>query len=557
MAVVQISRIQIRRGSEQGVLQGNEPVVRLASGELAWAITDRKLFIGGGSEEEGAVREENVEILTQYSNIFEVVPYVYKNDTEALPRNLQDRLDDRLNAKSYNIIAGGQDLSSNINFAIEKVYKNSLGAISESPDLREVIEFSPGIYIITDPIKIYSYTKIVGAGQGRTIFRYQPTDPTRPAFIFVDDLGAESLSTQQLPTDPTSNTNQCRYVSLNNFTLEVKSSEAPALDLYCVKNSEFKNIDIVGEWVDGSSGSNSLGIKFKTKSLLINCDNNVFENVLIEKFKIGVDSIGPISNNKFSNCKFHRLNFGIGFGYNQVDGPRYNIIENSTFERINQQGIKVWQGFGNVSTKNKFILVGNGGLGIDQPQFGQIEYDTSNNLSLNDYFDRHGALIQNALPYVSEVTGHAFYQNNFTYTLPISYSADISKKELFRLPLPTSNTPLVGPTSCVIEIEYLYQSIGNMNYNRIRKGKLTALFYPQNTGSINKVNLIDDYDYLGKGLDTPEASIEDEFLEFEAVVELKNNIWQLRILYKYNVTPLLGDDLEEQGIITYVYRFLS
>jgi hypothetical protein len=217
MAVVQISRIQIRRGSEEGVLSGPDPIVKLASGELAWAITDRKLFIGGGLPEEGAPFEENVEILTQYSNIFEVVPYVYKNDTDARPRNLQDRLDDRLNSKSYNIIAGGQDLSSNINFAIEKIYKNSLGTNSEDPSLRETLEFSPGIYVITDPIYIYSYTRIIGAGPGRTIFRYQPTDPTRPAFIFVDDQGAENLATQNLPTVPTSNTNQCRYVSLQNF----------------------------------------------------------------------------------------------------------------------------------------------------------------------------------------------------------------------------------------------------------------------------------------------------------------------------------------------------
>ena len=555
MAVVQISRIQIRRGSEQGVLAGNEPIVRLASGELAWAITDRKLYIGGGSEEEGAPKEENVEILTQYSNIFEVVPYVYKNDTDARPRNLQDRLDDRLNAKSYNIIAGGQDLSNNINFAIEKIYKNSLGVISQSPDLRETLEFSPGIYVITDPIKIYSYTKIIGAGPGRTIFRYQPTDPTRPAFVFVDDQGAESLATQSLPTDPTSNTNQCRSVYLEGFTLEVKDSESPGLDLYCVRNSSFKDIDIIGEWVDGDTGLNSLAINFKTKSVLISCSNNVFENVNIKKFKTAVEAQGPIFNNKFSICRFEELDLGIGLGYDQLDGPRQNTFEDCTFERINKQGIKVWNGFGNVSSKNKFIQVGNNGLGIDQPEYGQIEYDVPNNITVNDYFDRHHVLIQNALPYISEVTGRAFYQNTYTYTLPISYSAGISKKELFRLPLPTSSTPLVGPTSSVIEIDYLYQSSGS--YDRIRKGKLTALFYPANEGSISKVNLIDEYDYLGNGLDTPEVTDEDEFIEFESIVELKNNTWQLRILYKYNVTPPSGDDLEEQGTLTYTYRFLS
>lgn len=558
MAVVQISRIQIRRGSEEGVLEGNNPIVRLASGELAWAIKDRKLFIGGGSEEEGAPKEENVEILTQYSNIYEAVKYVYKNDTDAFPRDLQDRLDDRLNSKNYNIVANTQDLSNKINFAIEKIYKNSLGTNSENPELREILEFSPGIYIITDPIKIYSYTKIIGAGPGRTIFRYQPTDPSRPAFIFVDDVGAESLGTQSSDLNQqTSNLNQCRYVHLENFTLEVKNSETPGLDLYCVANSQFKNIDIIGEWQEGNTGVNSLAVKFKTKSLVVNCNNNIFENIKILKFKTAIEAQGPISNNRFNNIRFESLDMGVVFGYSQIAGPRQNIIENCVFEKILKQGIKVYNGFGNVSTRNKFIKVGNNGLGVDQPEFGQIEYDTPNNITTNDYFDRHQALVQNSLAYVSEVTGKAFYNNNYTYTVSLSYSPDIANKELFRLPLPTSSTPLVGPSSCVIEIDYLYQSTGSSVYNRIRKGKLTALLYPQNSGTISKVNLIDEYDYLGKGMSTPEATDQDEFIEFKSIVELKNNKWQLRILYKYNVTPGPGDDIEEQGIITYNYRFLS
>jgi hypothetical protein len=60
MAVIQISRIQHRRG-----LQADLP--NLASGELGWSVDTRQLYIGNGTIEEGAPSLGKTEILTQYS----------------------------------------------------------------------------------------------------------------------------------------------------------------------------------------------------------------------------------------------------------------------------------------------------------------------------------------------------------------------------------------------------------------------------------------------------------------------------------------------------------
>ena len=62
MAVIQISKIQVRRG-----LQENLP--QLASGEMGWSIDERRLFIGNGPLVEGAPEIGNTEILTIYSPI--------------------------------------------------------------------------------------------------------------------------------------------------------------------------------------------------------------------------------------------------------------------------------------------------------------------------------------------------------------------------------------------------------------------------------------------------------------------------------------------------------
>ena len=51
MAVVQISRIQVRRGR---ALQGTGIPDNLASGEFAWAMDTQELYIGNGSVAEGA-----------------------------------------------------------------------------------------------------------------------------------------------------------------------------------------------------------------------------------------------------------------------------------------------------------------------------------------------------------------------------------------------------------------------------------------------------------------------------------------------------------------------
>jgi len=62
MAVIQISKIQVRRGYQEDIPQ-------LASGELGWSIDERRLFIGNGTLTEGAPEIGITEVLTIYSPI--------------------------------------------------------------------------------------------------------------------------------------------------------------------------------------------------------------------------------------------------------------------------------------------------------------------------------------------------------------------------------------------------------------------------------------------------------------------------------------------------------
>ena len=76
MAIVQISQITNRKG-----LQVNLP--QLAGGELGWSVDERRLWIGNGNLEEGAPAIGNTEILTEFSNIPQLL-----STTETLNNNV-------------------------------------------------------------------------------------------------------------------------------------------------------------------------------------------------------------------------------------------------------------------------------------------------------------------------------------------------------------------------------------------------------------------------------------------------------------------------------------
>ena len=110
MAVVQISRIQVRRGQKNA----GSGLPQLSSGELGWAIDTRELYIGNGAVSEGSPAVGNSKVLTEHDDLFTLAgQYSYrKNDayivtgvTSGSPttRTLQDRLDDVVSARSLDL----------------------------------------------------------------------------------------------------------------------------------------------------------------------------------------------------------------------------------------------------------------------------------------------------------------------------------------------------------------------------------------------------------------------------------------------------------------------
>ena len=169
MAVVQISKIQVRRGKKN-----TTGMPQLASGELAWAIDTQELYIGNGAVGEGAPAVGNTKVLTENDNIIDLLEqYSYKpTDTTVstgLPgpteRSLQARLDEgAVNASSFGISGADSDIDQTelIQNAIWSLYDPSTSPTAN----RVALEFDPGTYTVTGTLYIPSNVNLVGSGLG-------------------------------------------------------------------------------------------------------------------------------------------------------------------------------------------------------------------------------------------------------------------------------------------------------------------------------------------------------------------------------------------------------
>lgn len=195
MAVVQISRIQIRRGQKNS----GTGLPQLASGEMAWAVDTQELYIGNGSVAEGSPGVGNTKIITQKdltseNNIFGLVQYVYKTDEELTVRNnapvtrtLQERLDDQVVATDFGTLGTynsttnvGPDDTDPLQFAINQLFLNAAakasGDVPGSVSARVILVLPPGTFKTSKTLYIPSYTTIIGAGAEKTIILYKPQE---------------------------------------------------------------------------------------------------------------------------------------------------------------------------------------------------------------------------------------------------------------------------------------------------------------------------------------------------------------------------------------------
>jgi len=503
VAVVQISRIQVRRGQKNA----GASLPQLSSGELGWAIDSRELFIGNGSVAEGAPTVGNTKILTQFDDIFSLADqYTYRVDdgyiqtgsasASPIERTLQARLDDIVSIRSFGLTGiASDDATAGLQRAVDQLFLND--ATKANASSRVVLYIEPGIYSITSTIHIPPQANIIGAGRDKTIIRNSGDGP-----IFDT---VTSSSTPGSPNYAPTSVTQSKNLRIENLTLDTTASNK-GLDLQSCADSYFNNIDVTGAWTQSDSLVDAnIGIQMSSLSGSVETKNNIFQNVKVTGFSYAVESVWDVNNNTFDKCTFDVLGYGITFGKGMVigtsgklTGPSKNMLSNCSFSNINKQAIYIEQGENNLSQSNKFSLCGNEAGTEGQPQTSVINFNKNKNDSVNDFFARTPALSYsqefiNNVAYIPEVEGNSIYTQGYHSVINITQGSNI---KTFKLP---------GNEHQSFDIDYL---ITATNFEAVRSGTLSIT--QENFGTPT-VSVIDEYNYSG------DSAYEDD-ISFSATV---------------------------------------
>lgn len=487
MAVVSISRIQVRRGRKNT----GSGLPQLASGEFGWAVDTQELFIGNGSVSEGAPYVGNTKLLSENDNLFEFAnTYQYKSgstiqtgDSPNNPvlRTLQNRLDDTVSIRSFGAMGDGTNQTLALQRAIDQLYLNASNKGQTQARVELILE--PGEYTITNTIYLPPFTTIRGAGIDKTIIN-------AGAFVAFKTVN-ETSTPGSYSDDATSTTlNQARNISISDLT--INSTLGPALDLVSCKDSHFRNLMLSGNYSLGDLvNGQSIGIRISALSTAVSSNNNLFENVHVKKFSSAVYSDNDIKDNKWVDCTFDTLYRGFALGISTIlgtsgmlTGPINNIITDSNFDNIYSHAIYIKSGTDNKSKNNKFYSVGSNGGNAALSQHAVIKFESLKNTSDGDWFQRSEELgyneaFKNGVAYYPEVDGPVITEFDTTHKLTISQTGEFSK--LFRLPAEKAKG---------YEIDYIYKS---STINATRTGTLSLVVDPEN----NTYNISDDYDFTG------------------------------------------------------------
>lgn len=508
MAVVQISRVQVRRGRKNS----GTSVPQLASGEMGWAIDSQELFIGNGAIQEGAPYVGNTKILTEHDNILDLaLQYEYKRTlgtiqtgptaSRPVQRTFQERLDDTVSIRSFGAEGDGTYNTSTdiytfttddtlaLQRAIDELFLNNIPAgehVSESN--RVVLVLEPGIFKISNSLKVPPYAVLKGAGKDKTII-VQTGD-----FPVFQTIGSTSEGVDGYVTLLNMTTsNQPKFIEASGMTLRSTMSSAPVLLLDATVDSTFDNIKFQSSF-DTETGSKVEAdscLQMRAKSTTdITCKNNLFTNCDFVNAGYAVTSTYDIVSNIFDNCLFYNLGEAVYFGYNvtaSLDGrsvgPSNNKFLNSRFDLVNERGINIIKGRNNLSQGNSYFKVGNDGGTSRTAATSVINFEEGSNVSDNDYFQRSEELTNKIgfidYQYISEISGVA--HSNHKYNVQVALEASAINSTFVRLP---------GNVSSRINLHYIYRSVNTMV---VRQGTMYITIDKFN----NAVKLTDEYDITG------------------------------------------------------------
>lgn len=194
MAILQISKIQVRRGRS-----GESGVPQLDSGEIAWAIDSQELYIGNGEINEGAPFVGNTRVLTENDNILDLARgYKFGVDSadtlSTSKRKLREKLDEiQVSVNDFKDVGDtdNQAFSKAIDGLYDTVLNNNL-----DNKYKKVLVVPNGSYTFASPVALRNEIIIRGESRDNVVISgaFTAGSAISATFENLTVAGAVSLS---------------------------------------------------------------------------------------------------------------------------------------------------------------------------------------------------------------------------------------------------------------------------------------------------------------------------------------------------------------------------
>lgn len=415
MAIVQISRIQQRRGLQQDLPQ-------LASAELGWSLDTRRLFIGNGTFEEGASALGVTEILTDQTPLLNLLKtYTFKGlsagyqvttgptGTQPVLRTLQDKIDDIVSVKDFGATGDGiTDDTAAIQRALTRAF--STNQVTFNNNYHRTINFPAGTYLVTSTINIPPYSRIQGEGKKTTIIKGRFSGAIAQ---FADSFGQTGVNYGQTNVSGTTPDTSEYHINDISFLQTTLSAEYPCVVIDGCFTATFNRVmfegllthDVAGSnYYDRDRGTGVAAVAINNMSNYQAVRNIVFSQCDFYRQNYGIELNQDSHGISISDCFFDSLWCGIIAGYNSPDPTNYipydisvrdNYFRYSAIEAVkcntyvtNVMSIgNSFTGAGLMDYESTSPTVNPSGIA----QTPVITYNANNNYSIADSFSRTSA----------------------------------------------------------------------------------------------------------------------------------------------------------------------
>jgi len=347
VAVVQISKIQVRRGQKNS----NSGIPQLSSAEFAWAVDSQELFIGNGSVLEGAPYVGNTKILTEHDNILDLASsYRFANDdtsiTLSVSRSLQNKIDEtEVSVRDFGAIGDGStDCVSAFETAATQLFRNA------NNNYKKVLVIPNGEYLFTSDLALPSGVILQGETRHGVVLNIGANN-----IRFITSTGLELVDFNS--------TNRPQNIDISNLTVSRTTGQ---IVLSGVANSALSKLTFLGTYVLGTSvaslATEPAAVFWENTLTGTKTDNILFRDCVFEGVSIAVKCRQTTvfdTEIKFENSRFFVNDTAVYMDGVATQGNNWTIYD-CVFEEIDRQAFRSTNGQGTIINRSKFKNVANG-----------------------------------------------------------------------------------------------------------------------------------------------------------------------------------------------------